>query len=644
MLRKIVNSFFICSISFFISLYFHHGNFLLNKGYELYYGAFIISWGISSFVSRKFKMPEDLPLLNKFYTYTISFFLMLGALALIIYKYNLVGVSRFVILNSLLIYFAIEICLLFYKYRNRIKLSTIRFKYSSRAFIFESVLFGLVDLFIVNKIAGNISFNAINLLLFFEFYFSWFAGSFLSHQFHAAYRRRNYWAFIWIYIRSYIIITALSAFSAFMNRIEPEKLIYIAYGMVVYSIISFLGITSYYFIKKHRMITLNVTGFQIKGEFGDVLLNEKETDTYNLVKSSFKGNNSGLLNEKLKSLSLKRFPEIFDFLDRNVDLNSFDNSYSVIFKSDNISNIDFLPDTSIQFLLNIEKLNRVPDINEYLAEANNKLMKDGIFAGNFETIYLRHQTYLKRYPYYFAQLFYFLDFFWNRVLSNMIIFKKIQFSLINSNKNSFSLAEGLGRLYYAGFEVLHLKIIEDKMFFISRKEKEPVKDIVPSTGLLFKMKRLGKNGENITVYKLRTMYPYAEYLQEFIYDKFELQEGGKFKNDFRITFWGKVLRKLWLDELPMLYNFFKGELKLVGCRPLSQHYFNLYKEELKQKRLKYKPGLIPPFYADIPKTLDEIMESEDKYLTLYDKNPISTDIKYFAKCIGNILFKGARSS
>ncbi len=83
----------------------------------------------------------------------------------------------------------------------------------------------------------------------------------------------------------------------------------------------------------------------------------------------------------------------------------------------------------------------------------------------------------------------------------------------------------------------------------------------PFTGLLFKMKRLGKDGKEIFVYKLRTMHPYAQYLQKFIYEKFKLQEGGKFNNDFRITYWGKILSKLWIDELPMIYNSLKGDLK-----------------------------------------------------------------------------------
>ena len=46
----------------------------------------------------------------------------------------------------------------------------------------------------------------------------------------------------------------------------------------------------------------------------------------------------------------------------------------------------------------------------------------------------------------------------------------------------------------------------------------------------------------------------------------------------------------------------------------------------------------------MPKNIEEIMESEDRYLNLYEKNPIMTDIKYFIKCSRNILFKRAKSS
>jgi lipopolysaccharide/colanic/teichoic acid biosynthesis glycosyltransferase len=139
------------------------------------------------------------------------------------------------------------------------------------------------------------------------------------------------------------------------------------------------------------------------------------------------------------------------------------------------------------------------------------------------------------------------------------------------------------------------------------------------------------------------MHPYSEYIQDYVYKQNDLQDGGKFNDDFRITSWGAVCRKIWLDELPMLINFFKGNMKLVGVRPLSRHYFELYARDLRERRIKYKPGLIPPFYADMPSDLDSIQESENKYLDSYDKHPVLTDFKYFWKSMFNILFRHARS-
>src|SRR5690606_24682592 len=104
-----------------------------------------------------------------------------------------------------------------------------------------------------------------------------------------------------------------------------------------------------------------------------------------------------------------------------------------------------------------------------------------------------------------------------------------------------------------------------------------------------------------------------------------LDEGGKFKNDFRIPTWGRWMRRLWLDELPMIINVLRGEMKLVGVRPLSRHYFNLYPPEIQELRTRHTPGLLPPFYRDLPKAFDEIVASEARYLRSYEKMPLRTD-------------------
>jgi lipopolysaccharide/colanic/teichoic acid biosynthesis glycosyltransferase len=161
--------------------------------------------------------------------------------------------------------------------------------------------------------------------------------------------------------------------------------------------------------------------------------------------------------------------------------------------------------------------------------------------------------------------------------------------------------------------------------------------------MFIRLNRIGKHGKMIKVLKMRTMHPYSEYLQDYVFDKNKLEEGGKFANDFRVTTLGRFMRRFWLDEFPMFYNLLKGDIKLVGVRPLSPQYFSLYTRELQQHRIRFKPGMIPPYYADLPKTFEEIMESEKKYLDAYERRPIRTDIRYFFKATYNILFKKVRS-
>jgi len=86
----------------------------------------------------------------------------------------------------------------------------------------------------------------------------------------------------------------------------------------------------------------------------------------------------------------------------------------------------------------------------------------------------------------------------------------------------------------------------------------------------------------------------------------------------------------------------KRYLNLVGVRALSEHYFSLYPQDLQVKRINFKPGLIPPYYADLPESFDEIVNSEREYLTQKEIAPILTDLNYFIKAISNILL-GARS-
>ena len=126
-------------------------------------------------------------------------------------------------------------------------------------------------------------------------------------------------------------------------------------------------------------------------------------------------------------------------------------------------------------------------------------------------------------------------------------------------------------------------------------------------------------------------------------DKFSLDEKGKIMGDFRVTTWGRFFRRFWIDEIPMWFNWLKGDIKLVGVRPLSETFFNTYPEDLKEERTRCKPGLVPPYYADMPESMEEVWQSERNYLQKCKEHRCRTDFAYFFRALRNILFRRAKS-
>jgi len=307
-------------------------------------------------------------------------------------------------------------------------------------------------------------------------------------------------------------------------------------------------------------------------------------------------------------------------------------------------NITNLEHDKYDYIINLHKLNDISRLDDFLDAVNGKLDIKGYFFCSVETKDQRKQRLLEKYPPILNWIYYFFDFIVKRVLPKLKLTKGIYFFLTRGENAVLSRAETLGRICRAGFSIKQESFIDNKLCIEARKTGDPVSTNTTNYGALIALPRVGKGGTLINVYKLRTMHPYSEYIQDYVYKLHDLKDGGKFRNDFRITSWGAVCRKIWLDELPMVINFLKGDMKIVGIRPLSQQYFELYRKEVQERRIKYKPGLLPPFYADMPDNLDEIQASELRYLDAYDSSPFATDFRYFWKSVWNILFKKARSN
>jgi len=336
--------------------------------------------------------------------------------------------------------------------------------------------------------------------------------------------------------------------------------------------------------------------------------------------------------------------ELFDFINDYLDLVHFNRAQTLVLDSETYFNIENEADASRQLFMNLHKINDFRRLNAYFIRVNEMLEMGGVFICHGQTISQRKAEYFKRYTPYLGRLIYGIDFIYRRMFPKLPLLQGWYFALTKGKNRALSETEIMGRFYFCGFDLIHKRDINGMMHFILRKGREPKTDMNPTYGPLIRLKRKGLNGKTIYVKKFRTMHPYSEYLQAYVHATNDLQEGGKFKDDFRVTSWGKVMRKLWIDELPQFLNFFAGELSLVGVRALSEHYFSLYPPDMQELRLKVKPGLLPPFYADMPTTFEEIVESERRYLLQKLERPIRTDWRYFWKSVWNILVKRARSN
>jgi hypothetical protein len=317
---------------------------------------------------------------------------------------------------------------------------------------------------------------------------------------------------------------------------------------------------------------------------------------------------------------------------------------TAVLSTTTVFNISNLLKEKYDYIINLHKINDIKKIDAFLDAVNKKLEMKGFLFCCVETKDQRKQRILKKYPPLLNWIYYIFDFIIKRILPKLKFTRGLYFFLTRGENAVLSRAEALGRISRAGFLIKQESFIGNLLCIEARKMREPA--IITETfyGPLIALSRVGKGGNMIKVYKLRTMHPYSEFIQDYVYQQHDLRDGGKFRNDFRITSWGAICRKIWLDELPMLLNYFRGDMKLIGVRPLSVHYFELYRPDVRERRIKYKPGLIPPFYADMPGDLEAIQASEIKYLDQYDKHPVYTDFRYFWKSGWNILFRKARSN
>lgn len=133
--------------------------------------------------------------------------------------------------------------------------------------------------------------------------------------------------------------------------------------------------------------------------------------------------------------------------------------------------------------------------------------------------------------------------------------------------------------------------------------------------VLFRQYRIGKDGKLFVIYKLRNMNNKTD------------ENGVLLPSDQRVTRIGKVIRKTSADELPQLWNILRGDMSVIGPRPMLPHYLERYTEH-DALRHAIRPGLeCPPLHPiDHPMTWEEQFDNDVEYA---EKCSFLLDVKLF---------------
>ncbi len=156
--------------------------------------------------------------------------------------------------------------------------------------------------------------------------------------------------------------------------------------------------------------------------------------------------------------------------------------------------------------------------------------------------------------------------------------------------------------------------------------------------VIYKQKRVGYKGKEFYIYKFRSMYPDAdkrlkEILEKDPEAKEEWEKTFKLKNDPRITKIGKFLRKTSLDELPQFINVLKGEMSVVGPRPVIKEELEKYYKNRAKQYISVKPGITGYWQVESRSNIDNYRQRVAMDVWYIRNKSIWLDIKIIVKTI-----------
>ena len=158
--------------------------------------------------------------------------------------------------------------------------------------------------------------------------------------------------------------------------------------------------------------------------------------------------------------------------------------------------------------------------------------------------------------------------------------------------------------------------------------------------IIFEQERIGKDGRIFNLYKFRTMTPDADrQLSELLENRDnqkEWKDYHKFKDDPRVTPIGLFLRKTSIDEFPQFINVLKGEMSIIGPRPLVEGELEIHNGDMKYWNVK--PGITSWWACNGRSNMKYEKRLEYEYYYI-DNISFLLDVKIFFKTIYCLLFR-----
>jgi lipopolysaccharide/colanic/teichoic acid biosynthesis glycosyltransferase len=365
---------------------------------------------------------------------------------------------------------------------------------------------------------------------------------------------------------------------------------------------------------------------------------------------------SSLINKKtmLTKISADLDKSFFEFIENNLPDYQGGSGEALILDDITTAGHQAAP-PSVGLLIGRTRINDVLRLNQFLQYCTERTGMGGYFVIRYLPLENLTNNLKRRYQGLQYWLVFIPHFIWYRAIPKIPILEKLYFtpvlswldkihlSIAKKRNRALAKAEVWGRLSFLGMKVLAESKGDDELYIMAQRVSPPVQNKMPSFYMIAALEKVGLDGKIIHTHKIRTMFPFSEFLQKRIFEDHGLASTGKFADDYRLTEYGRFLRKYWLDELPQVFDWLRGDIKLVGMRATSPHFLSLYPQKLYDLYIQIKPGLIPPIFDENTTGFDQIVEVELSYLQSYWEKPFRTDIRYFMKTFTDVVFRGIRS-